>query len=242
MLGSEASQATLAPQAATPASSQPARNGRVHDVHQEVGVRLAEAHGRLDAEHVAVDAALAHEDARVLHALHALGQLALGGLLCGAVLDKLHAQHEPLAAHVTDNVVLGLQRTQPRLEVAPHLLAVLLPPLLVHHAQHRAPARAAHRVAAVRVEVQPARHGGGDLGRGHHSCQGQAVADALGHGHDVGGHALVLEAPVRGACAPEPGLHLVRDADASRLPDDLVHFRQVAVRQGCSAAHALDGL
>lgn len=40
------------------------------------------------------------------------------------------------------------------------------------------------------VEVQALRHDGGNLGRGHHRGQGQPVADAFGHGHNVRDDAL----------------------------------------------------
>ena len=43
------------------------------------------------------------------------------GLLGGPILDHLHAQHQPLAAHVADDVMLRLQRPQPLQQQTAHL-------------------------------------------------------------------------------------------------------------------------
>mmetsp|Transcript_8778 Transcript_8778/g.18751 ORF Transcript_8778/g.18751 Transcript_8778/m.18751 type:complete len:325 (+) Transcript_8778:859-1833(+) len=138
--------------------------------------------------------------------------------------------------------MLGLQLPQPHDQVGPDIRTVLLPLLRINHPQHCTTPRRAHRVAAKRVEVESVGDACRDLGGGHHSRQGQAVADTLGHGHDVRHHALCLEAPVRCAGAPEPGLHLVRNAHASRLAYRLVHLWKVAWCQGRGTAHSLDGL
>jgi hypothetical protein len=60
-----------------------------------------------------------------------------------------------------------------------HRVRVGLYALVVDDAQHLAPARAAHRVAAERVEVQPRRERSRDLGRRHHRRERQPVANAL---------------------------------------------------------------
>ena len=72
-----------------------------------------------------------------------------------------------------------------------------------------------------RIEVQPLGEAGRDLVRRDNGRQGQAIADTLGHGDDVGHEALSLEAPVVAAGAAETGLNLVGDADTARLTDDL---------------------
>ena len=53
----------------------------IHNVCQKVGVRIGEAHRRLDPEHISVQATLAHQHACVLHALKCLCQLSLCRLL-----------------------------------------------------------------------------------------------------------------------------------------------------------------
>jgi len=47
----------------------------VHDIHQEIGVGLCEAHRGLDAEHIAIQTTLAHQNSHVLHVLKCLSQL-----------------------------------------------------------------------------------------------------------------------------------------------------------------------
>lgn len=48
-----------------------------------------------------------------------------------AIGDHLDTEHQPLAAHVADDVVLGLHLLQALDQVRTHDLAVLLPLLLV---------------------------------------------------------------------------------------------------------------
>mmetsp|Transcript_20748 Transcript_20748/g.64352 ORF Transcript_20748/g.64352 Transcript_20748/m.64352 type:complete len:309 (+) Transcript_20748:281-1207(+) len=214
----------------------------VHGVGHEVGVLLGEAHRRLGAEHVAVDAALADEHAQVAQPLEDVRRLRRGRLLGGAIRHQLHAQHQPPAANVADNVVLVLELQQPLLEVPAHHGAILLQVLVVNGAQHRAPHRTDDWIAAIRVEVQALRKRLRNLGRGHHRRQREAVADALGHRHNVGDDAMVLEAPVVGARAPKARLHLVGDAQPAMLADELVRLGDKAVGVLDGAAHALDGL
>lgn len=73
----------------------------------------------------------------ILAGMSHLCSLGCGGLLRGAVLDHLHAEHEPLAAHVADDVMLLLQRAQPLQQQTPHLGSIGLNAILVHHLQHR---------------------------------------------------------------------------------------------------------
>jgi hypothetical protein len=67
----------------------------------------------------------------------------------------------------------------PRARGGAHRVRVGLDALIVDDAQHLAPARAAHRVAAERVEVQPRRERGRDLRRRHDRRERQPIADAL---------------------------------------------------------------
>src|SRR5205823_4334490 len=67
------------------------------------------------------------------------------------------------------------------------------------------------------------------------------VADAFGHGHDVGNHALGLEPPEMCPGAAKPGLDLVGNADAAGSPDVLVNMIEIAVGKNHYAADALNG-
>ena len=82
----------------------------------------------------------------------------------------------------------------------------------------------------------------GDLGRRDRRAERQPVRDALGHRHDVGLDAPVLDAPHRAARAPEARLHLVADEDAAVLADDRDRDLEVLRRRRDEAADALDRL
>ena len=56
-----------------------------------------------------------------------------------------------------------------------------------------------------------------NLLRGDHSRHGEPVPDPLGHGDDVGHHAVALEAPVVLPRPPEPGLDLLQEWSTADL-------------------------
>ena len=96
------------------------------------------------------------------------------------------------------------------------------------------------RVAAEGVEVDAVFHHGGDFGPRHAGAERHAVADALGHRHQVGRDAPVLEAPEMLAGAAEAGLHFVGDAQAAVLADDVVDDLEIFRRRRDGSADALD--
>ena len=71
----------------------------------------------------------------------------------------------------------------------------------------------------------------GDLRRGHNRGERAAVADAFGHGDDVGNDALRFESPEMRAGAAEAGLHFVGDANAARGADMFVSVLEIAVAE-----------
>ena len=97
-------------------------------------------------------------------------------------------------------------------------------------------------IAAEGVEMNPLRQRLRDLRRGDDGGERRAVADALGHGDDVGNHALRFEAPVVRARAAEAGLHFIGDAHAAGGAHVLVGVLQIAVGENDEAADALDRL
>ena len=100
---------------------------------------------------------------------------------------------------------------------------------------------AAHRVAAEGREVVADLEGVGDLGAGDEGAQRPAVGDALGHGHDVGLDAVVLDGEEL-AGAPEAALHLVGDEQDALVVEDLLDGLEVAGRRHDDAALAHHGL
>ena len=97
-----------------------------------------------------------------------------------------------------------------------------------------------HGVSAEGVEVNALRQRGGDFRRRHDRRQRTAVADALGHSHDVGNNALRFKSPEMRAGAAKAGLHFVRDADAARRADVFISMFQITVRKNHAAADALN--
>mmetsp|Transcript_13417 Transcript_13417/g.40576 ORF Transcript_13417/g.40576 Transcript_13417/m.40576 type:complete len:201 (-) Transcript_13417:872-1474(-) len=189
-----------------------------------------------------MEAALAHENTQILHALKHLCCLRSCRRLGGAVLDHFKAHHEAGPTHVPDHVMLPLELPQPLGQVRPNLEAVGLKTIVLDGAQHGAATRRAHGVAAVRVEVQPPSQHLSNFGGGDNGGEGQPVADALGHRHDVRHHSLSLKTPVMSTSTPKPCLHFVCDVDAACLFHHVIHEGQVAVSQGHSAPHALHRL
>ena len=138
-------------------------------------------------------------------------------------------------------MVVG-QRSQAGDQPAAEDAGILLEALLLDHLEDGETGRRNERVAAERVDVEILRQRGGDLRSRHDGGQGQAVADALGHRHDLGRNTGALEAPVVVSGAGEAGLHLVGDADAAVGADDVVDLRQVVRRSHRDTAGALNGL
>ena len=135
-----------------------------------------------------------------------------------------------------------LQLLEARLEAAADGARVVLQAVLVDDVEHREAGSHRDRIAAEGVEVDPLGQRLGDLPARRHRRERPAVADALGHGHDVGDDAEVLEAPVVVAGAAEAGLHLVGDAEPAVLAHDGVRLTQVVRRAVRRAADALDRL
>ena len=80
----------------------------------------------------------------------------------------------------------------------------------------------------------------GDRAGGDDGADRDPVAGALGHRHDVGHDALLLEAPEVVAESSVAHLHLVGDAEAARGPDRRVRLLQVPVGQQDAAGVPVD--
>src|SRR6516225_2004343 len=81
----------------------------------------------------------------------------------------------------------------------------------------------------------------GNLRSGDDRGERHAVADALGHRHDVGDHALRLESPEMRAGAAKTGLHLVRNAHAAGGADIFVRLLEITLRKFHKATDTLNG-
>ena len=110
----------------------------------------------------------------------------------------------------------------------------------LHHLQHGVGGGATNRIAAEGGDgglLQSVRNRhGGDQG-----AQGQAVGDALGHGHHVRLHPVVLDAPDPPGAA-KASLHLVGDEHPAVLAHDLGGDGEILRRRRDEAANPLNGL
>src|SRR5581483_6686631 len=77
---------------------------------------------------------------------------------------------------------------------------------------------------------------------GDHAADGEAVAEALGERHRVGGNPVRGDAPEVLAGAAPAGLYLVGDEQDAVLVEDLLVRREQAVGRHGEAAHALHRL
>src|SRR5689334_3249396 len=96
------------------------RQRRVQYLEREIHVRRRDAHGRLDAERIAEQPALAHQDSHVPHGFPDGQRLLHGRLLGLAVAHQLAAEHEAPATHVADETMPGLELLETGLEPAAH--------------------------------------------------------------------------------------------------------------------------
>ena len=74
--------------------------------------------------------------------------------------------------------------------------------------KHGQPHSRPQGVAAISIEMEGFGHSFGNSRGGDHSGQGIAVADALGHGDDVGHHAMAFETPEMLPSTTKSCLHL----------------------------------
>ncbi|MNZ70700.1 hypothetical protein D3C78_890470 [compost metagenome] len=115
------------------------------------------------------------------------------------------------------------------LEIAANDLCVLPELFFIHHIQHRHANAAADRTApGRREEIAFSLQRFGNFPAGDHRTQWLAVAHALGHGDDVGHHALFFKAPEKLAHAAITHLHLIGDAHATLGADQGIDLLQVA--------------
>src|SRR6476659_8381211 len=84
------------------------------------------AHRWLDANHIAVDSTFADQHAHRPRFLENVKRLSLRRLLRLAIANELDAEHETHSAHVTDQIVLGLQLPESILETLADDARILL--------------------------------------------------------------------------------------------------------------------
>src|SRR5512141_2682022 len=95
-----------------------------------------DAHRRLDADNVAVDAALAEQDSHLAATLEQPQRLRLRRLLRSAITHELHAEHQSHSTHVANQRVIVHQLPESRLETTADNARVLLKPVFVDYIEN----------------------------------------------------------------------------------------------------------
>ena len=157
--------------------------------------------------------------------------------------DHLHPQVEAETVHGSDDGVGVAQRLEPGLQVRTDPAGVVLQALIVQDVEYGHADRARQRAApGGGEEVALAGEALGHRPAGDHRAERVAVADGLGHRHDVGHRALLLETPEPFAETAVADLHLVGDRQPPTGAHRGVDLLQVAVGQRHAAGVAVDAL
>ena len=217
-------------------------DGFVENGEEKIGVSRRDVHRRGAADGLAPEAAFAEEQAELAGVFDGLGALFATGRFRRAVLHKLDAEHQALAANIADDFVFSFQFFQASENVGTEFEAVLLGLFLLDDFEHGLADCGDNGVTGEGVEVNFLRHHGGDFRCGHDRGEWGAVADALGQRDDVGDNALRFEAPKMRAGAAAAGLNFVGDAETAGGAHVFVGVLEVALGELDEAAHALDGL
>lgn len=193
---------------------------------------------RLEGHDVAGDAVFADDEAAVLECLEDVIEFGGGGALVG--VDEFGAGHEAEAADVADDRVLLLDLAQAGAQLLAALLGILAEIMLLDVVEHGKARSRRDGVAAERRSART-RVGVGNLRRRDEGRDRRAVAERLGHRHDVRRHAEVLDGKQL-ARARKARLHLIDDEQRAVRRKDLLDALEVALRRHDDARIALDRL
>lgn len=214
------------------------RQHHLERVEHVVDVFCRDDERRLEGHDVAGDAVFADDEAAVLEGLEDVVELGSGGALVG--VDELGAGHEAEAADVADDRVLLLDLAQAGAQLFAALLGILAEVMLLDVVEHGEAGCRRDGVAAERRGART-RVGIGNLRRRDEGRDRRAVAERLGHRHDVRRHAEVLDGKQL-ARAREARLDLVDDEQRAVRRKDFLDALEVALRWHDDARIALDRL
>ena len=123
---------------------------------------------------------------------------------------------------------LPRKAAQPLAQALAHGAAVLEHALLAQHPQHGEGHGTGEGVAAERRPVYAGAEAARHRAAGEHGADGNAAAEALGEGHDVGCHAGLLVGE-QAAGPPDAGLHLVEDEQQMAPVAEIADAAQVVL-------------
>ena len=163
----------------------------------------------------------------------------VAGVSVAVIAHELHADEEPGAAHVADEIVFSLKRPQLAEEMPADVERVRLQPVVDRRAKRREARGASRRAAAERAEeLHPVVEALRDLSRRDDRAHRVSVRDRLAEHDDVRDDVVGIEGPEVRAEPAEACLHLVGDAHAAGRAHQGVHGREIARRQHDLAADA----
>ena len=196
------------------------------------GLVLGQGHRRAHPDHVAVQAALADQQAAGLALLeHPHRSRPRRARWCPA--GRTRREHQALAADLRHDRAARGRLAQPVAQDRADAGRVALQVVVEHVVEHRVAGRRRDRVAAEGGE-RDRRHRVHDLGAADHAGQREAVADALGEGQQVRHDAVGLVAPEVLAGAAPAGLHLVGDQQDPVLVEHLLERAEGARPAACT--------
>lgn len=199
--------------------------GFVKDREHEISIGLRDAHGGFNTQDISKEAPFSDEQATFPSLLQDLGDEIPVRLFALSIFYGFYADHQTHTANFPDGLVFFLKLTKPGQQAVTHHGAALLKVVPSNNFQGGPPLGNRNGVPPVGVEVDPLREGFSDLVSSDNSGEWRSVPDALGHDHDIGLDALVLESPEGLAGAAESRLHFVGDAYSTRCADMFVGFR-----------------
>ena len=214
------------------------RQHHLDGIEHVVDVFCRDDERRLEGHDVAGDAVFADDEAAVLEGLENVIEFGGGGALVG--VDEFGAGHEAEAADVADDRVFFLDLAQAGAQLLAALRGILAEVMLLDVVEHGEAGCRRDGVAAERRGART-RVGIGNLRRRDEGRDRRAVAERLGHRHDVRRHAEVLDGKQL-ARAREARLDLVDDEQRAVRRKDFLDALEVALRWHDDARIALDRL
>ena len=188
-------------------------------VKEEGDVIFSEAHGRRDADDIAVEAAFAEEQAHFAGAFEEGGGGCWIGLFGLGIFDKFEADHEAAAPNIANNGMFLLKLAETLEKLLAAFSGLFLVIFIEENGKGGESLGTGNGIAAESVEVDALGEGLGDGGGGDNGSEGAAIADALGHSDDVGENAVILKPPEVFPSATKTSLDFIGDAKPPGRPD-----------------------
>ena len=214
------------------------RQNHVKSVQHFVDILFRNHQRWLESHDIAADAVFTDDEATVFHGFENLVQFFRGR--AAVWLYEFCSVHQAQAADVADDGVLLLKILQALAKLLTTGVGIFHQLMLFNIFQHCQTCGRGHRVAA-QGGCTGAGVGVGNLCRGNEGGDGGAVAQGLGHAHDVGHHIEVLDGKHL-ACAGKACLHLIVNEEGAIVGEDFLYSLEIPFGGHHNACIALDAL